>query len=116
MSYGANASHRVMNSSWTKAALNNLKTPALAEDHVFRWDADIFKRDVAMAVRRVVIAEDGQHAMDGDSRCTSGDKNHRLLVMGIRVFGIRLAHDDVYFASRIASSAAPPFLDREQRF
>lgn len=115
MSYGANASHRVMNSSWTKAALNNLETPAHAEDHVFRRNADILKRDVAMSVGRVVVAKNGQHTMNGDSRCTSRDKNHRLLVMGIRVFGIRLAHDDVYFASRIACSAAPPFLDRKQR-
>lgn len=76
MSYGANASHRVMNSSWTKAALNNLETPPLTEDHVFRRDADIVKCDVAMAVRRVVVAKDGQHTMDGDSRCTSGDQNH----------------------------------------
>jgi hypothetical protein len=50
-----------------EAALDNLKPTTLAQDHVRSRDADVVEEDVPVAVRRVVIPEDGKHAVDPDS-------------------------------------------------
>ena len=67
-----------------------------------------FERDLHMAVRRVVIAVDGERALDRDARRVERHQHHRLLpVLVGRAVG--LAHQDRDLAARIAGARRPPF-------
>ena len=60
----ADQPHAVVNAPRPEPALRDLEAAALAEQHVRRRHAHVLERDLRMAVRRVVVAEDRQHALD----------------------------------------------------
>ena len=67
---------------------------------------------MAVAVGGVVVAEDGEHAVDGDARGGVGDEDDGLLLVFVGVVGGGLAEDDVDFAAGVADAGGPPFLRR----
>lgn len=93
--YGSNGAHSMVNTAGSKSALDNLKTTTLAEDEVASGHANILEANVAMAVRGVIVAVDVQHAVDGNALGFRRDQNNGLLLVGVLVVGIALAHDDV---------------------
>src|SRR5262249_17846874 len=89
----ADATHAVMNASWTEASLGDFKSAALSQQHVGGRHANIGVADFSMAMWRVVVAKDGQQALNFDARRVHGHENHRLLDMPRRG-RIGLAHED----------------------
>src|SRR5579875_1571052 len=97
----------MMNASGSQAALRDLKAAALAEQHVAARYANVCEAYFGMAVRRVVITEDRQRALDLDSRCVHRYQDHRLLQMRGRS-RIGFAHEDEDLAARAAAVRRPP--------
>ena len=60
----ADRAHAVMDAARPEAALRDLEAAAFAEQHVLDRHLHILEQDLAVAVRRVVIAEHRQHALD----------------------------------------------------
>ena len=60
-----------------------------------------------MAVRRVVIAEDGERPYDSHSGGVARHEDHRLLLVARRI-GIGLAHQDEDLAARVHRARGPP--------
>jgi hypothetical protein len=84
------------------------KPRPFAEQHVGGRDAHILELDLHMAVRRIVIAVDGERALDRDAGRVERDQHHRLLLVLSRA-RVGLAHHDRDLAARIACAARPPF-------
>ena len=97
-----------MDAARSEAALRDFESAAFAEDHVLERHLHVFEQDFAVAVRRVVITEHGQHAQDLHARRVHGHEDLRLLAIFVRV-GIGLAHHDHDLAARIADARRPPF-------
>ncbi|KAI6851685.1 acyl-CoA dehydrogenase NM domain-like protein [Hortaea werneckii] len=76
--------------------------------HVLGWDAHVVEDDVAVAVRSVVEAVDGQHALNGDARGVGRDEHDGLLLVDVGVVRIALAHDHVDLAARVTGTGRPP--------
>ena len=70
-----------------------------------------FELDFHVAVRRVVIAVDGQRALDGDARRVHRHQDHRLLLVLARL-GVGLAHQDRDLAARIAGARSTTICGR----
>jgi hypothetical protein len=97
-----------------RAALRDLEPPALAQQQVTLdgRDADVLQRvdaDFHVAVRRVVIAVDGQRALDGHPLASSGMRIIDCCWCLRASHGVGLAHQDRDLAARIAGPARPPF-------
>lgn len=99
-----------MDPAGSKTTLDDLKAAALSKNHVLCRHTDIVEGDVAVAVWGVIVAENTQHAVDGDTGGVVGDQNDGLLLVDILVAGVGLAHNDVDLAARVASTGGPPFL------
>ena len=99
-----------MDTTRSKTALDDFETAALAKDEVRGGHADVLEADMAVAVGRIVVAVDRQHAVDGDSGGLGGDEDDGLLPVRVGVAGVTLAHDDVDLASGVTGAARPPFL------
>ena len=106
----ADAAHRVVDAPGAQPALDDLETSALAEDHVGGRHPHVGEGDVPVAVRRVVEAHHGQHAVDGHAGGVAGDEDDGLLLVFVRVVGVGLAEDDEDLAARVANAGGPPFL------
>jgi hypothetical protein len=63
----ADGAHTVMDAARPEAALRNFEAAAFAQQHVLDRHLHILEDDFGVAVRRVVIAEHGQHAHDLDA-------------------------------------------------
>ena len=61
-----------------------------------------------MAVRRVVVAEDGEHFLDRDALAVERHQDLRLLLV-LRSLRVGLAHQDCDLAARVADARGPPF-------
>ena len=104
----ADQSHAVVNSTRPQPALGNFKTASFAQQHVGRRHAHVFEQHFRVTVRRVVVAEDRQHALDRDRReCPSAPGSS--IAAGATAAGVRLAHEDADLAARIAGPGGPPF-------
>jgi hypothetical protein len=57
----------MMYPSRPETALHDLKPTTLAKHHVRSRDADVVEEDMPVTVRRIVVPEDGKHAVDPDS-------------------------------------------------
>jgi hypothetical protein len=101
----------MMDPSRPETALNDLKPTALTQHHVRSRDPDVVEDDVSVTVRRVVVPEDGKHAVDPDSWGRRGDKDDGLPLVHFGVIRGRLAHYQVDFAAEISCSRGPPFLE-----
>ena len=99
---GADGAHGVVDTAGTETALDDLEAAAWAEDDVVEWHADVVESDVAVTVWGIVVAEDAEHTVDGDTWGVVWDEHDRLLLVDIRVVGVVLAHDDVDFAAWVA--------------
>jgi len=108
--YGSDRSHSMMYPTRAHSSLHDFETSALSEDQARRWNANIFKYQMRMAMRRIIIAKHVHHALDCNAGTTCRDKNHGLLFVWIWVVGICLAQDDVQLAGWITCAANPPFL------
>ncbi|MCC8968278.1 hypothetical protein H8A95_39800, partial [Bradyrhizobium sp. Pear76] len=53
----------------TESASRELETPALAQQQIVRGNADIFKKHLAVAVWRIVIAKHEEYFFDLDAEC-----------------------------------------------
>jgi hypothetical protein len=100
----------VVDTPRAKAALDNLKAAALAEDHVAGRHAYILECNVTVTMGCVVVAKDRQHAVDSHTRNIVGDEDDGLLLVLVAVVGIGLAEDDEDLAARVANAGGPPFL------
>lgn len=107
---GADGAHGVVDAAGAQAALDDFEAAAFAQDHAGGGDADIVEADVAVAVGGVVVAVDGQHAVDGDAGGVGGDEEDGLLAVGVAVGGVSLAHDQVDGAAGVTGAGGPPFL------
>ena len=94
-----------------EAALNNLKPTTLTQYHIRSRDPDVVEEDVSVAVRRIVVPEDGKHAVDPDSWSRRWDKDDGLPLVRFWVIRGRLAHYQVDFAAEVSCSRGPPFLE-----
>jgi hypothetical protein len=100
----ADAPHSVVDAAGAKTTLDDLETAALAEDHVAGGHAHILKSNVAVTVRCVVEAEDGQHAVDSDTRDVIGDEDDGLLLVLVGVLGVGLTKNDEDLAARVTDA------------
>ena len=110
--YSTDTPHRVMDPPRPQTPLYDFKAAALTEDDVRCRHAHIFKLDVCVAVRSVVVAEHRQHALDGYAGGVGGNKDDGLLAVGawldtlFFIFrGSCPAHDNVELAAGIAGAA-----------
>ena len=108
--HGPDRAYSVVDASGPQPSLDDLEPATFTEHDVRSRHADVLKGDVSVAVRSIVIAVNRHHAFDFDASCTGWDQNHGLLLVRVLLFRVRLPHDDVYHAARIASTATPPFL------
>ena len=70
----ADQPHAVMNAARAQPSLRDLEAASLAEQHVRRRHAHVFERDLGVPVRRIVVAEDRQHALDRDPGVSIGTR------------------------------------------
>ena len=100
----ADGAHAMMDAARPKPPLRDFEAAAFAEQHrIDGVDADVLQLDLHMAVRRIVIAEDGQVAQDVHPRRVERHQHHRLLRVAFRR-EIGLAHHDCDLAARIAGA------------
>ena len=97
----ADRAHAMVDAAGPEPALRDLEAAALAEDQVLGRHAHVAQDHLAVAVRRVVIAEHRQHPLDLDARRVERHEDLRLLLVARRV-GIGLAHHDRDLAAPIA--------------
>src|SRR6202790_3142633 len=111
------AAHAVVNAPRTQPPLGNFEASSFAEQHVRDGHANIFKSDLAVPVRRMVIAKHRQHALNLEPGAIHRHQHHRLLFMERRratcpfwVSSVRVssAHKDRDLAAWIARSRGPP--------
>ena len=100
---GTNGAHAMVDAAWSKAPLRDFEPAPLAQQHIRCRNTDVFQFDFHMAVRRVVIAEDGQMAQNLHAGRIQFHQHHRLLRMALG-FEIGLAHDNRDFAARVAGT------------
>ena len=105
----ADGAHAVMDAPWPKPTLRDLEPAALAEQDGAGRHPHVLEADLGMAMRCVVEAEHGQHAVDGDARRIARDQDHGLLAVLVHVRRVGLAHDDEHGAARVTGAGGPPF-------
>src|SRR5262249_39212268 len=92
--------HAMVNSPGAEATLRDLETTSLAKQHIRRRDTHIFKDNLGVSMRRIVVAKYGQHPPDRNAGSIRRDEEHRLLLVPLRS-GIGLSHEDRDLASRV---------------
>jgi hypothetical protein len=70
-----------MNSSWPKAALDNLKSTSWVKDYIFRRNANVVEDYVAVAVGSVIEAYYREHAVNGNTWGIAWNQDNRLLLI-----------------------------------
>lgn len=91
----------MVDAAWSETALRNLESAPFAEKNVVRWYADIGEFDLSRPIRDTIEAEDGKRTYHFDTRRIHRHEDHRLPAVAVGIAGIRLAHEDADFASRI---------------
>lgn len=87
----ADGPHRVVDAAWPETPLDDLEAVALAENEVGGGHPHVGEGDVAVAVGRVVVAEDAEHAVDGDAGDVVRDEDDGLLLVFGGVVRVGLA-------------------------
>src|SRR5467141_628000 len=64
----ADQPHAVMDAARAEPPLSDLEAAAFAQQDVRRWHPHIIEHDLGVAVRRIIIAEDAERALDLDTR------------------------------------------------
>ena len=101
--------HAVVNTPRAKAALGNLKPPALTQNHIRGRHPHVFELDLGVTVGGIVVAEHGQHPQDIHAGRIARDQDLGLLEVTVRIIGVGLAHEDENLAARVAHARGPPF-------
>ena len=91
-----------MDAAGPQAALRDLESAAFAEQNVGGGNADVGEGHLGVAVRGMIVTENGEHALDLDAGSVERDQNHRLLFM-FRRRRIGFAHENRDLAARIAA-------------
>ena len=99
-----------MDATRPEAALHHLESATFAENYIALVHTNIAEEDVAVAVGSVVVAQHGEHALNGDSRSIGRNSKDGLLLVSVRVVWIGFAHDEEDFGASVTSAAGPPFL------
>jgi hypothetical protein len=110
----ADAPHGVVDAARAKTALDDFEATALAKDHIAGRHAHVLKGNMAVAVRCVVEAEDGQHTVDGDTGDVVGHEDDGLLLVFVGVLGVGLTKNDEDLAARVTNARGPPFLRNDE--
>ena len=90
----------MMDASGAEPSLGNLEAAAFAEQDVRCRHAHVFEQDLAVPMRCIAVAEDGQRSLDRDARRIGGHEDHRLLTMDIFTIRIGFAHKNEQPAAR----------------
>ena len=98
-----------MNPARPETTLGDLEATAFAQQQVGGWHAHVLVRDLAMAMRGIIVAKYRQWPHDGHAGGIDRHQNHRLLRMA-RCFRIGLAHQDEDLAAWIAGAGDPPLV------
>ena len=104
----ADQPHAVVDAPRPEAPLCDLEAASLAEQHVLRRHAHVVEQHLRVAVRRVVEAEDRQHALHRDAGPRQRHQDHRLLPVPVGVLRVGLAHHDQDAAARVERARGPP--------
>ena len=104
----ADRAHAMVDAARPEPALRDLEAAPFAEQQVRRRHAHVLQHDLHMAVRRVVIAVDGERAQDVEAGRVERHQDHRLLAVLVGAL-VGLAHQDRDLAARIAGARRPPF-------
>ena len=99
--------HAMMDPARPQTPLRDFKPAPSSQQNVRRRYAHIFKHDLRMTVRRVIVPEYRKHALYRDTGCVERYQNHGLLLVPWRA-RVRLSHEDRNFAPRIAGAGGPP--------
>ena len=99
----------MMDAARPEASLRDFEAAALAKQHVLLGHAHIGEAQLAMAVRRVEVAEHRQHALLFDAGRIHWHQDHGLLLVRVRVVRVRLPHQDQDLAALVAGARGPPF-------
>lgn len=75
----------MMDSTRTQPSLYNLKASPLPEHNVGCRNADVVERDVTVAVGSIIVTENGEHTVYGDTRSSRRYENDGLLTISIRI-------------------------------
>src|SRR5262245_39616023 len=97
----------MMDPARTQPPLRDLESATLTQQQICRRHANVFEENLRVAVRRVIVAEHGEHALDRHAGRIHRDHDHRLLLV-FRRCGIGLTHEDRDLASRITCARDPP--------
>ena len=99
--------HAVVDAAGAEASLRDLEAASLAEQHVRRRHAHVLEEHLAVAVRRVVVAEHRQMA-HAPSRPACRAAPGSATAAGVGRVGIGLAHHDHDLAVRMQDARGPP--------
>lgn len=99
-----------MDTTRSKTTLDNFEASTRAENHVAGRDADVIERDMAVAMRGIIKADNRKHTINRDSSSVGGYENDRLPFILVRVGRIGLSQNNEDLATGITGSATPPFL------
>ena len=102
--------HAVVDAARPKATLGDLEATAQARNHIAGRHAHIVEMHLAVAVWRVIVAEDRQHAFDLDAGRVQRHQHHRVLAVAAQALVGREAHEDADLAAWVAHAGAPPLL------
>ncbi len=105
----ADGAHAVMDASRAETALRDLEAASLAEENVRHGHTHILEQHLAMAMRRIVEAEDRQRAQQLHAGRIHRHQDHRLPPIAIGVSRVGLAHEDDDLAAPIGRTGGPPF-------
>src|SRR5258708_38871137 len=100
----------MMNPPRTQPPLRDLEPHAEPGDHVRCRTAYILEDHLAVAMRLVVLAKNGQHAYNPHTERTEWHQHHRVLVMTVLRRVRSSGHEDDHPGPRMPGAARPPFL------
>mmetsp|Transcript_14695 Transcript_14695/g.47184 ORF Transcript_14695/g.47184 Transcript_14695/m.47184 type:complete len:801 (-) Transcript_14695:62-2464(-) len=105
----ADGAHAVVDAAGAQPPLRNLEALAFApEDGGLRHTA-VLERDLHVALWRVGVAKHGQRPHEPDAGRVHRHEEHGLLLVEVRVFRVRLAHQNHDLRVQRARAGAPPF-------
>src|SRR5262249_4172404 len=100
--------HAMMDAAGAEPPLRDFEAAAFAEQDVRRRHANVLEHNFGVAVRRIVIAEEAERALDLHARRVERHQHHGLAFVGLRS-RIRHAHHDRDFAAAVHGARGPPF-------
>src|ERR1700719_3840072 len=104
----ADQPHAMMDAAGSESPLRYFEAAAFAEQYIRERHTHILEHDFSVAVRRVVIAEDAERALDLPARRVERHQHHGLAAVGLGL-GVGHAHHDRDLAAAVHGTRGPPF-------